>query len=388
MIALRPFALCFLVSASAFSLAHFLQTNPGFRRDAQARLQGFEESVWHPAIAALEKTHRNLFAPSTSDARVVLELAPTPMEQRAMARVEILPPVERPGLGEQAVPVLDAPILIEPSLPALPPEVVRAPERVSRVAAPSPGRAAPAARPAPPVATPSRPRNAPSGSGRAVTQTLTREQARARARMVSNLTPDMRRHFDLFLFVSKAVEGPLAQRMYVFRKDGEAFTLLHDWAASTGRERQEVNARGKPSFTATPAGFYQFDPTRMYARYRSYSWDQPMPHAMFFNWRREGIQTGLAIHAAPDETRLGTRASAGCVQLSPDNARTLYELVRGEYRGEVPRFSVDRNDTMSNQGRFARAADGKLRMTTGYRVLINIENYGGAADDTLSGVMF
>ena len=382
MTVLRPLALCFLVSAAAFSLAHVLQTNPGFRQDAQARLQVFKERTWRPAVVALENAHAKLFAPPISDARVVLELAPTPMEERAMARVEILPPIERPGISPREMPLLDAPVLIEPSLPALPAEPVRKPERVSRAPAPLPPRSAPQ------VATPSEPRRSPSSVERAVAQVLTPEQLRARARMAANLTPDMRRHFDLFLFVSKSVEGPLAQRMYVFRRDGDAFTLLHDWAASTGREKQEGNARGKPSFTATPAGFYQLDPSRMYTRYRSYSWDQPMPHAMFFNWRRQGIQTGLAIHAAPDDSKLGSRASAGCVQLSPDNARTLYELVRGEYRGQVPRFSVDRSDTMSNQGRFARAADGTLRMAPGYRVLINIENYSGAGDDTLSSVMF
>ena len=217
---------------------------------------------------------------------------------------------------------------------------------------------------------------------------MTREQARARARLIANLSPDMQRNFDLFFFVSKAAEGPLAQRMYVFKKQAGDLSLLYDWAASTGREQQEINARGNPSFTGTPAGFYQLDPARMYTRYRSYSWDQPMPHAMFFNWRRQGIQTGLAIHAAEGTAKLGTRASAGCVQLSPENARTLNELVRAEYRGQVPRFSVDRNDTMSNQGRFAKAANGSLRMASGYRVLINIENYSGAGDDSISDVMF
>jgi hypothetical protein len=43
---------------------------------------------------------------------------------------------------------------------------------------------------------------------------------------------------------------------------------------------------------------------------------------------------------------------------------------------------------MSNQGRFAKAADGSLRMATGYRVLINIENYGGVGEDSLSNVIF
>jgi hypothetical protein len=117
----------------------------------------------------------------------------------------------------------------------------------------------------------------------------------------------------------------------------------------------------------------------MYRAYRSYSWDQDMPHAMFFNWQREGLQTGLAIHAATgdDIARLGARASAGCVHLAPENARTLFNLVRSEYRGQVPRFSIDANDTMSAVGKFSHRADGSLRMTDGYRVLIDIEDYSG-----------
>ena len=48
-----------------------------------------------------------------------------------------------------------------------------------------------------------------------------------------------------------------------------------------------------------------------------------MPYAMFFNWENHGYQTGLAIHGATgdDIGLLGTRASAGCVRLSPENAR-------------------------------------------------------------------
>jgi hypothetical protein len=159
---------------------------------------------------------------------------------------------------------------------------------------------------------------------------------------------------------------------------------------STGREQTEISPRGVQSFTGTPAGFYQFDPGRMYTRYRSYSWDQPMPHAMFFNWRRDGVATGLAVHAADGDTiaRLGSRASAGCVHLAPENARTLFNLVRSEYRGQVPRFAIDGNDTMSNSGRFARNKDGSLRMAPGYKVLVNIEDYSGAGNDAFADVMF
>ena len=103
-----------------------------------------------------------------------------------------------------------------------------------------------------------------------------------------------------------------------------------------GREQDEIIARAAArSFTATPAGFYELDPDRMYRRYHSYNWDQDMPNAMFFNWEREGVQTGLAIHAASgdDIARLGSRASAGCVHLSPENAATLFELIKADYRG-------------------------------------------------------
>ncbi|RZA11714.1 MAG: hypothetical protein EOP93_22965 [Lysobacteraceae bacterium] len=209
----------------------------------------------------------------------------------------------------------------------------------------------------------------------------TRSAAAAR-RLSAGLTPDMLNNFELFLYVSKAARGPLAQRMYVFDKTpGNELRLLHDWAASTGREQSEVNARGRASFTTTPPGYYQLDPARMYRRYHSYSWDQPMPYAMFFNWERRGLQTGLAIHAASGERldRLGSRASAGCVQLSPENAQTLYELVRSQYRGQTPRFAYSSaTRTMSNKGALMRDANGKLRMANGYKVLIVIEDHAGS----------
>ena len=38
----------------------------------------------------------------------------------------------------------------------------------------------------------------------------------------TSLTPEMVQNFDLFIYVSKADRGPLAQRMYVFRKQAVA----------------------------------------------------------------------------------------------------------------------------------------------------------------------
>ena len=205
--------------------------------------------------------------------------------------------------------------------------------------------------------------------------------AMAEARLKRALTPQMRAHFGLFLYVSKASSGPLAQHMYVFRKSAHGDpVLLHDWLVSTGREKSEITPLGRAAFTTTPRGYYELDPHRFYARYHSHNWDQSMPYTMFFNWERHGYQTGLAIHAAvgDDVAKLGSRASAGCVHLSLDNARTLFKLIRSHYRGPTPRFAFDRRtESMSNQGKLMQDADGNLRMAQGYKVLVFIENYGG-----------
>jgi len=224
------------------------------------------------------------------------------------------------------------------------------------------------------------PGTAPAPPPYSASRTVDRVDTAAR-RLKASMTPEMMGNFDLFLYVSKAARGPLAQRMFVFRKDGNGLKLIHDWVASTGREQSEISPRGRRSFTATPKGFYELDPMRMYRHYRSWSWDQDMPHAMFFNWEREGRQTGLAIHSASgdDIARLGNRASAGCVHLSPENARILFDLVRGEYRGLVPRFAYNRDtQTMSNKGIFMHNGEGRLRMADGYRVLVAIDDFAGS----------
>jgi hypothetical protein len=205
-------------------------------------------------------------------------------------------------------------------------------------------------------------------------------------RLKDKLTPEMIGHFDLILYVSKANSGPLAQRMVVFENSGEVLTPIHDWKVSTGREQDEVSPRGRSTFTATPKGFYEFDPDRMYRAYHSWNWDRDMPHAMFFNWERRGVETGLAIHAATDDdiAKLGSRASAGCVHLGPENAALLYRLVR-DHEGRVPRFAYNADtETMSNSGNFMHDRKGRLKMTEGYRVLVMIDDYSG--DDRLAGL--
>jgi hypothetical protein len=206
------------------------------------------------------------------------------------------------------------------------------------------------------------------------------EVVRVEERLKDNLNQELYDDFKLFLYVSKAANGPWAQQMYVFRKrpDGD-LAFAYDWPVSTGRERVEYDSTGARMTTHTPAGYYELDPGRFFVRHTSSEWHQPMPYAMFFNWIRNGNPTGLAIHSATgnDVAKLGRRASAGCIHLSPQAARTLFNLIRSQYRGAVPRFVIDDEGTMNNDGLVLRDADGRPEFARGYKVLVFIENYGG-----------
>ena len=97
----------------------------------------------------------------------------------------------------------------------------------------------------------------------------------------------------------------------------------------------------------------------------------------------KALQTGLAIHAATgrDIEKLGDApAPAACIWRRKMR-RLLFNLIRGRYRGSVPRFAYDTgSQTMSNQGQFMHDRAGNLKMADGYRVLVRIENYGGGDD--------
>jgi hypothetical protein len=96
------------------------------------------------------------------------------------------------------------------------------------------------------------------------------------------------------------------QRMAVVVDGAERYV----WRISTG------TAGGPPS------GSYR--PQRMARKWysRKYNWS-PMPHSIFFH-------EGYAIHGTVYLSRLGHRASHGCVRLHPKNAATLFDLVRRE----------------------------------------------------------
>jgi len=97
------------------------------------------------------------------------------------------------------------------------------------------------------------------------------------------------------------------QTMHVVSDSGDSY----DWPVSTGRPGH-----------ATPRG--TFRPQAMYAMVHSAKYNNaPMPHSIFFTG-------GYAIHGTNAVGSLGHVASHGCVRLAPENAASLFEMVKDE----------------------------------------------------------
>ena len=393
MTALRQLSVVYVAAAGAYAIAMAMSAHPNWVKEADqtahyvrthtaATAIAFDEHVLRPDMKMAEAAGRALersiaVAFHGDTVKVAHRDLPQPLK---IARV--LPAKHRASV-QTATPMSPAPTDIAPpqSAPS-PDDNTSAPLRGNDTATASNDAAVPATPPphmmkllpqtAPASSTASLPPQGPPSAA---------EIMRVEERFKASLTSEMVDNFSLFLYVSKADSGPWAQRMYVFQKQANGdLNLLYNWPVSTGREQLELNPEGHKLMTDTPAGYYQLDAHRSYEHYTSSEWGQKMPYAMFFNWVKDGNQTGLAIHAADgdDVAKLGSRASAGCVHLSEDNARTLFAMIHSQYKGLAPRFAYDRRTgTMSNQGILMHDASGNLKMAEGYKVLVFIEDYGG-----------
>ena len=123
--------------------------------------------------------------------------------------------------------------------------------------------------------------------------------------LIGSLATD-RAHAEIYISINKA-----AQRMTVV-VDGRP---RYNWAVSTG------TGGGPPSGTFRPQRLERFWHSR------KYDWS-PMPHSIFF-------YHGFAIHGTNYVSRLGRRASHGCVRLHPSNAATLFALVKSHGMGRT-----------------------------------------------------
>jgi hypothetical protein len=83
----------------------------------------------------------------------------------------------------------------------------------------------------------------------------------------------------------------------------------HVWDVSTGRDN-----------FGTPTGVFKPEVMERIHFSRKY-YDSPMPYSIFFH-------RGYAIHGSYEISRLGGPASHGCIRLHPQNAATLFFIVR------------------------------------------------------------
>lgn len=362
---LRKLSVMYLLCAMAFGTAIVLDRNPALdRASRQAVASGLDAVRTHvaePVLAFAQENGRSMvaalsgvFAPQPKVAQAPPRIAP----RVQVARVQAAPPpkpvlVVPPAPGEVSPPDID---IAQDTPPAATPDKPALPQRPELALVPPPSSAASAA-------------------------VSPAELVRVSMRLKESLSREMLANFNLFLYVSKADTGPWAQHLYVFRKDaGGNLAMLYNWPASTGREKVEIAADGTRQPSYTPQGYYQLDPGRMYKTHYSGQWHQPMPYAMFFNWENNGLQTGLAIHGATgvEVAQLGSRASAGCIRIAPQNAALLFSLIKAQYKGLAPRFAYDRRTaTMNNQGVMMHDAAGNLQMADGYKVLVFVEDFGG-----------
>ena len=114
--------------------------------------------------------------------------------------------------------------------------------------------------------------------------------------------------------LSAAVSPAAAEVLITVDKSTQRMTVTVDgaerysWAVSTG-------LAGGP-----PDGSYR--PERLERTWYSHLFGMaPMPHSIFFHGP-------YAIHGTTVVSRLGQRASHGCVRLHPENAATLFSLVQ------------------------------------------------------------
>jgi L,D-transpeptidase catalytic domain len=206
----------------------------------------------------------------------------------------------------------------------------------------------------------------------------------AKERMLSAVPDQIERYFDVFMYVSKATRGTLAQKMFVFERAKRGRLVPYaEWQVSTGREAIEWD-NGREVDTKTPEGIFVLDPGRFHREYFAKNWDNaPMHHAMFLDLKTHGYRTGVAIHEAVGEDKvymLGRRDSAGCIRLSPEHAKQLFDKVQNTTHGRIPVIATDERGSTSTTGKAKRTKSGKLVLRSGYRALLVVENYDGEGE--------
>lgn len=124
----------------------------------------------------------------------------------------------------------------------------------------------------------------------------------------------------IMFLVSSPVSSARADVVVKVDKASQSMSVLVDgeqrytWPVSTGL----VN---------TPSGSYRPQAFSRYHRSSLFN-NAPMPYAIFYDGH-------YAIHGTNQISRLGRRASKGCVRLHPDHAAVLFSLVQKQGSGKT-----------------------------------------------------
>jgi hypothetical protein len=147
---------------------------------------------------------------------------------------------------------------------------------------------------------------------------------------------------------AKEKTSETAQSLTIFKLNEETKKFerfnAESWKVSTGVQipitetitnSADGTTREVTSKRFTPTGF--FAPNIVEAKAKSRTYDSEMPNAVWF-WR----ESGYAIHATGkgNYSKLGRRASHGCIRLTLENSKAFYTLV-GSY-GRRPVIELNR----------------------------------------------
>ncbi|WP_271619000.1 L,D-transpeptidase [Bradyrhizobium sp. CCBAU 51745] len=116
-----------------------------------------------------------------------------------------------------------------------------------------------------------------------------------------------------------AIDGALAAITVRIQLSNQTMSVTVDgaqfatWPVSTARRGYRT-----PVGTYTPYSLERMHYSKLYDF-------TPMPYSIFFH-------AGYAIHGTYEVRSLGRPVSHGCIRLSPNNARSLFELIQAQGR--------------------------------------------------------
>lgn len=163
------------------------------------------------------------------------------------------------------------------------------------------------------------------------------------------------RNHRMVIAINKATKGPDAQTMTMYENGS---VILRE-KISTGREKEEKAKSGRVYVSTTPKGFFR--PTKIYKDYLSYTWNAPMPNAVFFIG-------GIAIHATGTSSyaQLGTRASGGCIRTKLETSQFVRTKVMDTGTGSRPgQFEIEKEAEGRNRIRKNSVSVDKLDRYSG-----------------------